>query len=119
MSDATNGSLGWVDLTVDAAPTLRDFYATVAGWEPEAHDMGDYSDYVMKAADGTPVAGVCHRRGDNADMPPVWMIYIVVPDMNAAADLVEANGGAVLERRSQFVVIRDPAGAVCALYQKG
>ena len=29
------GSIGWVDLSVDDAHGLRDFYAAVVGWKPE------------------------------------------------------------------------------------
>lgn len=59
MSDAKLGTVGWVDLTVPNADEIRDFYAGVVGWKPEALSMGDYSDYVMTMpADGTGVAGV-------------------------------------------------------------
>ena len=58
------GSIGWIDLTVPNADEVRDFYAQVTGWQPEALDMGGYSDYVMKTPDGEGKAGVCHARGD-------------------------------------------------------
>ena len=28
-----------------------------------------------------PVSGICHARGSNADLPPVWLIYITVADL--------------------------------------
>ena len=37
------GSIGWVDLTVGDATRIRDFYASVAGWRPEAVEMGEYA----------------------------------------------------------------------------
>lgn len=40
-------NIAWVDLTVEDAAPVRDFYAGVMGWQPEAVDMGDYSDYNM------------------------------------------------------------------------
>lgn len=42
MSDAKHpvGSIGWIDLTVDDAPRVRDFYAAVVGWKPEPVPMG-------------------------------------------------------------------------------
>ncbi|MBL4848131.1 MAG: hypothetical protein JKY65_21655 [Planctomycetes bacterium] len=36
------GTVGWVDLTVQDAPALRDFYEKVVGWTSSAHSMGDY-----------------------------------------------------------------------------
>ena len=72
---------------------------------------------------GTPAAGICHARGVNADLPPVWMVYLVVGDLEASLASVREGGGAVLAgpKRmgpgSAYAVIRDPAGAVAALYQ--
>ena len=113
----TIGSVGWVDLTVDDAPALRDFYSAVVGWQSEGLSMGDYDDYVMKDAGGASVAGVCHARSMNADMPPAWMVYITVADLDASAARAVELGGEVVTRKETFAVIRDPAGAVVALYQ--
>lgn len=118
------GSVGWLDLTVDDAATVRDFYREVAGWTAQEVAMGDYADYAMARADGTSVAGICWRRGGNAGVPPVWLVYIIVDDLAAATEKVVALGGEVLAPpRSagpgSFAVIRDPGGAVAALYQAG
>lgn len=114
------GSIGWVDLTVPAADAARDFYAAVAGWTASPVSMGDYDDYTMiPAGSETPAGGICHARGPNADMPAQWMIYIVVDDMQAALARVKAHGGEVLQAPAEkrpMAVIRDPAGAVCALW---
>jgi len=118
-----HGSIGWLDLTGEDAPRLRDFYCAVAGWEAEEHDMGGYADFVMKASDGSPVGGVCHARGGNAGMPAAWLSYIVVPDLDAAVAAAEQRGGeVVVPRQAQggqgsYAVLRDPAGAAFALYQ--
>ncbi len=117
------GKIGWLDITVENAAALRDFYVAVVGWQAEEVGMGDYSDYNMTMpANGEPVAGVCHARGDNADLPPKWLIYLVVADLDASLDSVRARGGEVVrEPRSlaggRFAVIKDPVGAITALYQ--
>jgi predicted enzyme related to lactoylglutathione lyase len=118
------GSIGWVDLTVGNAEEVRDFYAQVVGWRPEPLDMGGYSDFVMSApGSGEGKAGVCHARGGNAGIPPVWLIYIVVEDLEAsAARCVELGGKVLVAAKSagpsgRFCVIQDPAGAVSALFQ--
>jgi hypothetical protein len=117
------GSIGWFDLTVADADNVRDFYAQVVGWKPEAVGMGDYSDYSMLTpGSNTPVAGVCHARGVNTGLPAQWLAYIVVEDVEAAAARCEGRGGKVLVRPKDLgggrcCVIQDPAGAVCALYQ--
>lgn len=115
MSKPPIGTVGWVDLTVDDAPRLRDFYAQVVGWTPKPLSMGDYEDYVMKTPAGDAAGGVCHRRGSNAEVPAGWLPYFVVEDRAASAARVEALGGQILAERSGFTVIRDPAGNACAL----
>ena len=62
------GKIGWIDITVDDATGLRDFYARVVGWKPEDVGMGDYSDFNMTMpGSGEPAAGICHARGGNAE----------------------------------------------------
>lgn len=115
------GSIGWVDLTSAEAPRLREFYEKVVGWEPQAVSMGDYEDYNMLKPAGGAVAGICHARGVNADVPPQWLIYITVSDVKKSAALCREQGGSVLVEPGDdgICVIRDPGGAVAALYQPG
>jgi uncharacterized protein len=122
------GTVGWMDLTVDDASSVRDFYAAVVGWQPQEISVGDYADYCMapprgNRVDNPPVAGICHRRGANADVPPVWLVYVIVADIAASLQQVEARGGKVLSQTrsssgGHYAIIEDPAGAVCALYQE-
>ncbi len=123
MTDNT-GKIGWVDMTVDNAGELCDFYAAVVGFKPQAVDMGDYSDFNMTMpGNGEAVAGICHSRGSNADLPPGWLAYFIVADIDASARACSDAGGKLLvEPRGvgggRFCVIEDPAGAVAALYQE-
>ena len=115
------GTISWQDLTVDEAERVRDFYQAVVGWTPEAQAMGGYSDFVM-SADGVPVAGICHARGGNTGLPPVWLVYITVEDLDHSLDECQRLGGTLVAApRSygggRYCVIKDPAGAFCALYQ--
>ena len=121
--DIQVGKIGWIDMTVDDADGLRDFYTSVVGWETEAVSMGDYADYSMiSPASGEAVSGICHARGGNAELPGGWLVYITVADVEASAAACMANGGEVLVgpkdlAGGRFCVIRDPAGATAALYQ--
>ncbi len=115
------GKIGWIDITVDDADSLRDFYRKVAGWDIQDVDMGGYADYAMTAG-GEPVSGICHARGSNADLPGGWLIYITVADLDASASACLDNGGKMVVAPrglagGRFCVIEDPSGAVAALYQ--
>ncbi len=122
--DSGPGVIAWVDLTVPDAVTVRDFYSQVTGWRSDAVDMGGYSDFTMLPKEGAqPVAGVCHARGVNEKLPPVWLIYIVVEDLAASMKRCLELGGKIvapprnLGPQASYCVIEDPAGAKAALCQ--
>ena len=122
MANPAYGTIGWVDLTVPNAPKLRDFYEQVAGWRPEPLAMQGYDDFVMQDETGTGVAGICHARGNNAKLPPVWLIYIVVENLDLALQQCRKSGGEVVTpvrtaNGSRYAVIKDPAGAHAALWE--
>jgi hypothetical protein len=124
MSDTKIGELAWIDLTVKDAEQIKDFYQQVIGWKHDAISMGDYNDYAMIAPNsGEAVSGICHATGVNANLPSTWLPYFLVADINTSAANVKASGGELLtEIKSmgddRYAVIKDPAGAVCAIYQK-
>jgi len=122
--DSGPGTIGWVDLTVADADQLREFYEEVVGWRSAPVDMGGYHDHAMcDPSSGAPRAGVCHARGVNAGLPPVWLVYVNVEDLDVSLDRCRAGGGAVVHgprtmgAHGRFAVIRDPAGAWLALFE--
>ena len=119
------GQIGWIDLTTADASTVRDFYTHVAGWTPTPVEMGGYQDYCMTPPGASePVAGICHARGANAGLPPVWLIYITVGDLDEALRQCESRGGKLLSpvrsmgAEARYCIIQDPAGAAAALFEK-
>lgn len=118
---ANIGRIEWVDLTVGDAPRIRDFYKAVIGWKSESVEMGSYADFNMKMPEtGDTIAGVCHGRGSNANLPNQWLIYVRVASVKDSIAECERRGGKVLDgpRRlagQHFAVIEDPAGAVLSL----
>ena len=123
------GRIAWLDLTVADAGVTRDFYHEVIGWsvhEIEMDDSGErYVDYGMLSSDGTPRAGVCHARGLNAGLPPVWLLYLAVGDLEESLRRVREEGGDIIKTMqgegedgaAMFVAVRDPVGACVALMQ--
>ena len=127
MSETTTpqiGSIGWIDLTVENADQIRDFYRSVTGWDFTPVDMGGYNDYCMdQPADGKSVTGICNKRGSNAELPAQWLIYITVADLEQSLTRCTEGGGKILAEprnyagQGRYCVIQDPAGAVAALFE--
>ena len=123
MSKHKPGQVSWVDLTVKNAEQVRDFYKEVVGRNSVEVDMGGYSDYNMNLEEGKTVAGICHSRGLNANLPPQWLIYITLSDLEKSVARCRALGGKVVDGprsmgESRLCVIQDPSGAVAALWQQ-
>ena len=107
------------------ADELKEFYQQVIGWESEDLGMKDesgvYSDYVMKDKAGNWVAGICHSRGANKDLPFQWIVYIQVDHVAASISKCREFGGKVLkevknkEGQCQYALLEDPYGAVLAI----
>lgn len=120
------GHIAWFDLTVPNAEKTRDFYRHLLGWRFEEVEMEEgYSDYVMFApGDEEPIAGICHKRGVNEPLPPVWLAYFLVDNLSVSMALCVENGGEIVLQpehwgpEAQMCVVKDPAGAYFALYQK-
>lgn len=117
------GQILSADLTVGNAEEIRDFYSSVVGWHVSELDMGGYADYFMTSADGQPRAGVCHARGVNADLPPQWIIYVCVENLDASVDACIRGGGALIgdirgDVGNRFAILRDPAGAAMGIMEQ-
>ena len=121
MQDTPIGTIEWHDLTVADAEPLSHFYEAVVGWQISGASMGDYEDFNLHSPGASsPVAGICHARGVNKDIPPQWLMYVRVANLSASIDAAEAQGGTLLVGPNRMgeealCVIQDPAGAVIGL----
>jgi uncharacterized protein len=118
------GSIGWIDLTVPKASEVAKFYSEVTGWKLGEVSMGDHCDYnAISPSTNQAVAGICHAQGPNAGLPPQWLIYITVADLEASAARVRELGGTILKGPEscggygRICVIKDPSGAAAALFE--
>jgi len=72
--------------------------------------------------DAASIPGICHARGENDGLPAQWLLYITVADVEKSLKECRKSTGRVLVKRrflgeGTVAVIRDPAGAVAALFQ--
>lgn len=124
MARKSTWKIGWVDLAVEDASAVKDFYMEVVGWVPDPINKGGYADYNMiSPADGAPVASISHTSGPSStSRPPQWMVYVEVESLEACIRACLENGGSMVtwpkdtgEPGNRMCVVRDPAGAVLAL----
>lgn len=104
----------WSELLAGETGAAQDFYRSVVGWDPKP--MGGPLDYTIFEYDGGGIAGL--MKMPPVGMPPVWMGYIHVEDVDAAVEKAKA-AGAVVHRAAEdlpgigrMAMIADPQGAV-------
>ncbi|MET7475205.1 VOC family protein [Streptomyces sp. NPDC005648] len=115
------GSLGWVELLTRAPERAVEFYTTVFGWS-----VASSAHYTRWGIDGADFGGMV--RMDEKfphEVPPHWLPYFAVADVDAsAARAAEASGTVLMEATSvpdgpRIAVLRDPRGAVFGVYAAG
>ncbi|MCB9948957.1 MAG: VOC family protein [Rhodospirillaceae bacterium] len=112
----------WNELVTRDSAKAAAFFAELIGWTAETMDMPTGA-YTMFKKDGVPAAGMLDmRQHDIPDaVPPHWMAYIQVPDVDASAARVADLGGTVvvppmdIPTVGRFCVITDPTGAHVSL----
>jgi predicted enzyme related to lactoylglutathione lyase len=121
MAKKKTGKIMWHDLTVENAVQISDFYQQVTGWEKEGLSMGEYEDFLIKSpGDAEIVAGICHAKGVNKDIPAQWLMYITVENLDESLERCKKLGGKVLGNKRKmgegyYCLIQDPAGAYVML----
>jgi predicted enzyme related to lactoylglutathione lyase len=119
------GEASWHELmTTDAVAAMK-FYHEVFGWQPsEAMDMGPMGKYQMFNRPHGMIGGIMNKPPALANVPPNWQIYFRVPDVHAAAERINANGGKILNGPMEVpggdwvVNAMDPQGAAFGLHAK-
>ncbi|MEU6377083.1 VOC family protein [Streptomyces sp. NPDC046909] len=115
------GSLGWVELMSRQPERAVDFYTTVFGWSVNASEH-----YTQWGIDGADFGGMV-RMDDKfpPEVPPHWLPYFAVADVDASAATATGAGGTVLMEPTtvtgelRIAVLRDPQGAMFGVYLAG
>ncbi len=105
----TVGAMCWNELNTPDAEAAKTFYAALLGWEY----AGD-AQYTHIVNRGRANGGLLQM---NTGMPPCWMPYFHIADIDAGSARVNELGGKVVVPRrtlpdgSIWAVVADPAGA--------
>jgi predicted enzyme related to lactoylglutathione lyase len=118
------GTFGWNELNTRDPEAAEAFYGAVLGWEFETVEfegMGPYTN--IKLADGAVVGGMLDMRGRvPEEVPPHWLVYFGVEQIDSALETVRRRGGDVAFGpldipAGRFAVVSDPWGAFFAAIQ--
>jgi predicted enzyme related to lactoylglutathione lyase len=122
MTASNVGRFVWHELhTGDRAQALK-FYSTLVGWETKDVSMGPGEAYGLCFLNGKDHAGITKSMAP-AGVPPHWLPYLAVEDVDAAAAKVKDLGGKVMSppmdipNVGRFAVVTDPTGAAFALHK--
>ena len=119
------GEGSWHELMTTDAPAALKFYTELFGWTPsETMDMGPMGKYYMFNRPHGMIGGMMNKPPEMAHVPPNWQIYFLVPDIDAAAERIKANGGQILNGPMEVpggdrvLNAMDPQGAAFSLHAK-
>jgi uncharacterized protein len=96
------------------------FYAELFGWSIKAVPFGP-STYRLVNAGSKQIAGI--MAFDKPGIPPHWVSYVTVDDVDAAANAAKSNGGKIgnpptdIPNVGRFAVLLDPKGAVSVAFK--
>lgn len=116
------GALCWTELTTGDTKTAEKFYTQLFGWTPK-HSAIPGMEYTEFLVDGKPEGGMMPTPKEMPDVPPNWLPYFQVDDVDGTASKAAANGARTLVPPSdipntgRFSVLMDPQGAAFAVFQ--
>lgn len=115
------GALCWTELMTTDVPKAKAFYTSVIGWKAE--DMPGMSYTMFKRADGTKAGGLMAMPSEMKGVPPHWMSYFQVSDIQATVKKATDLGGTVavpptvIPNMCTFAVLMDAQGAAFSVMQ--
>lgn len=123
-----HGQFCWMELATNNLEMCKKFYAELFGWNFAKSDAAGmvYYEFGTNEKEET-CGGIWEMNGEQCggseggEMPPHWMNYIAVEDVDASVSKVWELGGKVcvpptdIPNVGRFAVINDPTGAAFSL----
>jgi predicted enzyme related to lactoylglutathione lyase len=112
------GALCWNELASPDLDGSADFYGALFGWQTAPFEGSDQP-YLVIQNDGRANGGI--RDVMPPGTPPHWLVYFATGDLDASIAQVGELGGEILAGPismsiARIAIVRDPQGAVFALY---
>lgn len=116
-----HGQFCWYELSTPDVDASKKFYARFMNWGTQSFDQ----DYTMWTSGGVPIAGIFRINDEMRarGVPPNWMPYVEVDNVDASADKATSLGATVvagpedIPGTGRYAVVKDPQGATFGLYK--
>lgn len=109
----TPGAPAWIDLTANDPQAAIDFYSGLFGWTAEP--LGD--EWLFRN-DGAVVAGLS-STSSIAGRPDGWLVWLLSADVDSTSLAAHSNGGDVLGRDGEMIIVQDSQGALVGAWNPG
>jgi len=97
MAAYATGEFCWYELGTREIDAAVKFYNELAHWQTITHEMGEQGVYYIFQLEGQDVGGGYRMSGPQFEgVPPHWMPYVWVDDVNAAVAKAGQLGGKVI-----------------------
>ena len=115
-----HGTFCWNELITTDVEASREFYSKLIGWAPAPMSETN-DDYTVFKVGEAMAAGMIARNEHMGNVPPHWMAYITVDNVDETAAQVTGLGGQIvcpptdIPNVGRFSLIQDPAGATVGI----
>ena len=120
------GTFCWHEVGVRNPDQAKQFYTSLFGWQTRDNDMGEHGVYTLLLIDGQDIGGLYSLNHEMfAGVPPHWLPYIAVADINASTEAARNLGAKInmgpmdVPDVGRMTMLQDPQGAHFALYEAG
>ena len=116
-----HGSFVWNELMTGDVAKAKEFYTKLLGWETADMPMGDFNYTVFKTGD-MDAGGMMAITPEMGDVPPHWMSYIKVENVDTTAAKIDELGGKIVVPPTdilnigRFCTLIDPTGAAVSIF---
>jgi predicted enzyme related to lactoylglutathione lyase len=127
LHDSTKpGEFCWGELITSDHVAAFKFYASVLAWEKVGeHDMGQPMGKYLLFGKGQSQYGGMFTKPKDMPMPPAWLYYVEVDNLDKAIDRAKAKGGKLMNgpitvpTGARIAQLGDPQGAAFAMHEIG
>ena len=127
MAQTHRGRFVWYELMTTDMAGAQAFYTAVVGWKAAPFESAEmpYTLWLKGETQDTGVGGLMElpKEARERGVPPHWMGYVAVPDVDAtAARAVELGGHVIVGPQDipnvgRFVIFKDPQGAAISAFR--